>query len=57
MDVYLRICGEKLKNNVIQSWWIYLKENRRKNVSVLMNLHQDFETMKQVFIKQQWMFW
>ena len=30
------------KNKIIQSDEFIMKENRRYNVSVLMNLHQDF---------------
>ena len=51
MNVY----GEKLKNKLIQKWWIYY-ESRRQYVSALMNLHQDLKMVKQVLIEQRWTF-
>ena len=33
-----------------------MKVNRRENILVLMNLHQDFKMVKQMLLEQRWMF-
>ena len=42
----------KIEKQSNPKWWIYYKGN----VSVLVNLHQDFKMMKQVLIEQRSMF-
>ena len=40
----IRLYGEKLKNKVIQREEFIVKENRRHNISVLINHHKDFDS-------------
>ena len=45
MCVCVCVCGEKLKNKVIQSEEFNMEESRRYNVSVLINHHHDLKKM------------
>ena len=44
---------KKLKNSLIQNWWICWKESQRWKISVLMNIRQDIKMLREMLIEQR----